>query len=46
MHKQIGCKRRKEKSHPYKTKKFGKARKEIKWWNLDVGNDKISVDIH
>jgi hypothetical protein len=40
MYKQVGCKREK-KWHPYWTKKFGKVRKKIKGWNVNVGNDKI-----
>jgi hypothetical protein len=46
MNKQVGCKQKKEnKCHPYSTKKFGRVKKEIKGWNMDVGNDKISVEI-
>jgi hypothetical protein len=58
MHKQVGCKQKKKKIYIYiyiyiciyviltKLKNFGKGRKEIKGWNVDVGNDKISVEIH
>jgi hypothetical protein len=46
MHKQVGCKQEKKNVILTKLRNFGKGRKEIKGWNVDVGNDKISVEIH
>jgi hypothetical protein len=46
MHKQVGCKWGKKNNILTKLRNLAKWGKKIKGWNADVGNDKISVEIH